>query len=56
MKMIIETRIRVDRILAAKRAGDAATVAALEAKIDTHVFRFFGLTPEEIALELGPAA
>ncbi len=43
----------VDRILAAKRAGDEATVAALEAGIDTHVFRLYGLTPEEIALIQG---
>ena len=42
-----------DRILAAKRAGDEATVAALEAEIDTHVFRLYGLTPEEIALIQG---
>ena len=40
----------VDRILAAKRAGDAAQVEALEAEIDTHVFRLYGLTPEETAL------
>ena len=40
----------VDRILAAKRAGDEATVKALEAEIDTHVFRLYGLTPEEIQL------
>ena len=46
----------VDRILAAKRAGDAATVAALEAEIDTHVFRLYGLTPEEVALIQGNAA
>ncbi len=37
----------VDRILAAKRAGDEATVKALEAEIDTHVFRLYGLTAEE---------
>ena len=37
-------------ILAAKRTGDAATVTALEAEIDTHVFRLYALTPAEIAL------
>lgn len=46
----------VDRILAAKRAGDAATVAALEVESDTHVFRLYGLTPEEVALIQGNAA
>lgn len=45
----------VDRILAAKRAGDAATVAALEAEIDTHVFRLYGLTDEERTLIKGTA-
>jgi hypothetical protein len=40
----------VDGILAAKRTGDAATVTALEAEIDTHVFRLYALTPAEIAL------
>ncbi len=43
----------VDRILAAKRSGDAAVVERLEAEIDTHVFRLYGLTPEEIALVKG---
>lgn len=43
----------VDQILAAKRGGDDATVATLEAEIDTHVFRLYGLTPEEIALVTG---
>lgn len=43
----------VDRILAAKRAGDEATIAGLEAEIDTHVFRLYGLTPEEIQLVQG---
>ncbi len=28
----------------------AVTVAALEAEIDTQVFRLYGLTPEETAL------
>ena len=37
----------VDRILAAKQAGDEATVKTLEAEIDTRVFRLYGLTPEE---------
>ena len=40
----------VDRILAAKRTGDGATVPDLEAEIDAHVFRLYGLTPEEIEL------
>ena len=40
----------VDGILAAKRTGDAATVTALEAEIDTQVFRLYALTPAEIAL------
>jgi hypothetical protein len=40
----------VDRILAAKRAGDEATVQQLERKIDAHVFRLFALAPEEIEL------
>lgn len=44
----------VDRVLAAKRAGDAATVAELEAAIDTHVFRLYGLTSEETALIRAP--
>ena len=44
---------RVDRILAAQRAGDAATVAKLEAEIDAHVYRLYGLTPAEIALVEG---
>ena len=45
----------VDRILAAKRAGDEATVKALEAEIDTHVFRLYGLTAEERTLIEGQA-
>jgi len=40
----------VDGILAAKRTGDAATVTALEAEIDAHVFRLYTLTPAEIKL------
>ena len=40
----------VDSILAAKRLGDEATVKELEGQIDRHVFRLYGLTPEEIAL------
>ena len=42
-----------ERILAAKRAGDEATVKELEGRIDTHVFRLYGLTSEEIALVQG---
>ena len=38
-----------ERILAAKRLGDEATVKELEGQIDRHVFRLYGLTPEEIA-------
>ena len=45
----------VDRIHAAKRAGDEATVKALEAEIDTHVFRLYGLTAEERTLIEGAA-
>jgi hypothetical protein len=45
----------VDGILAAKRTGDAATVTALEAEIDTHVFRLYALTPAEIDLVKGTA-
>ena len=40
----------VNRILAAKRAGDDNIVAQLETEIDAHVFRLYGLTPDEIAL------
>jgi hypothetical protein len=43
-------------ILAAKRTGDAATVQALEAEIDTHVFRLYALTPAEIELVKASAA
>jgi adenine-specific DNA-methyltransferase len=43
----------VDGILAAKRTGDAAKVTALEAEIDTHVFRLYALTPAEIELVKG---
>jgi hypothetical protein len=46
----------VDRILAAKGSGDEATVNELEREIDTHVFRLYGLTPEEITLIEGRAA
>lgn len=45
----------VDRILAAKRAGDEATVKAREAEIDTHVFRLYGLTDDERKLIEGHA-
>jgi hypothetical protein len=44
----------VDRILAAKRAWDEAEVGRLEAEIDEHVFRLYGLTPAEIALVNAP--
>ena len=37
-------------ILAAKRTGDADTVQALEAEIDTQVFRLYALTPDEIKI------
>jgi hypothetical protein len=46
----------VDQILGAKRAGDAAAVARLEAEIDAHVYRLYGLTAPEIALVEGAAA
>jgi hypothetical protein len=46
----------VDSILAAKRMGDEAAVKELEDRIDTHVFRLYGLTPEEIALVRGASA
>jgi hypothetical protein len=46
----------VDSILTAKRAGDEATVKELEGRIDRHVFRLYGLTPEEIALVRGASA
>ena len=36
-----------------KRLGDEATVKELEGQIDRHVFRLYGLTPEEIALVEG---
>ena len=35
--------------------GDEATVKELEGQIDRHVFRLYGLTPEEIALVEGVA-
>ena len=44
-----------EQILAAKRAGEEATVKELEGRIDRHVFRLYGLTPEEIALVEGAA-
>jgi hypothetical protein len=43
----------VDRILAAKRADARADVSALEAEIDAHVYRLYGLTAEEIAVVEG---
>ena len=39
-----------------KRLGDEAAVKELEARIDRHVFRLYGLTPEEIALVRGASA
>jgi hypothetical protein len=45
----------VDSILAAKRAGEEEVVKDLEDQIDRHVFRLYGLTPEEIALVEGAA-
>ena len=53
MKFIIEKKAQVDGILATKHRGDGAAVAELEAEIDTHVFRRYGLTPEEIQLVEG---
>ncbi len=44
-----------EQVRRTKRAGDAATVAALEAGIDTRVFRLYSLTPEETALIQAPA-
>lgn len=38
------------RILAFKRADPAADVSALEREIDQHVYRLYGLTPEEIKI------
>ena len=40
----------VDQILAAKQRDPAANVAALEAEIDAHVYRLYGLTVEESAV------
>ena len=40
----------VERILLAKRAGDEVAVKELEAAIDTHVFRLYTPTPEEIKI------
>ena len=37
-------------ILVVKRTGDESQVAALEAEIDTHVFRLYALTPEKITI------
>ncbi len=50
-----ELTAKVDAILAAKRAGDAARVAALEAEIDVIVYRLYGLTALEITLIEGRA-
>ncbi|MDW7979567.1 MAG: hypothetical protein RMH97_03260, partial [Verrucomicrobiales bacterium] len=40
----------VDKILAAKRADPNADISALEREIDQHVYRLYGLTPEEIEI------
>jgi adenine-specific DNA-methyltransferase len=40
----------VDRILAAKQAHPHADVTNLEREIDEHVYRLYGLTPEEIRI------
>lgn len=40
----------VDRVIAAKRAGNEALVQSLEREMDAIVFRLYALTPEEIAL------
>ncbi|MCS7010229.1 MAG: Eco57I restriction-modification methylase domain-containing protein, partial [Anaerolineales bacterium] len=40
----------VDKILEAKRADPNADVSALEREIDQHVYRLYGLTPEEIKI------
>jgi Alw26I/Eco31I/Esp3I family type II restriction m6 adenine DNA methyltransferase len=40
----------VDKILAAKRADPAADTRAWEREIDQHVYRLYGLTPEEIKI------
>ena len=39
-----------EQVLAAKQADPAADTQALETEIDTHVFRLYALTPEEIQL------
>jgi hypothetical protein len=36
-----------------KWSGDDATLTALEAEIDAHVFRLYAITPAEIALVKG---
>ncbi|MBA3353503.1 MAG: Eco57I restriction-modification methylase domain-containing protein [Blastocatellia bacterium] len=40
----------VDDIFTAKRSGDGAAVERLEAEIDTHIYRLYRLTDEEIAI------
>ena len=40
----------VDKILAAKRANPNADTSALEREIDEHVYRLYGLTPDEIRI------
>ena len=46
--------IPFEQIRRTNPAGDAAQVEALEAEIDTHVFRLYGLTPQEIAMIQSP--
>jgi hypothetical protein len=46
----------VEQVLAAKQADPAANTQALESEIDTHVFRLYGLTPEEIKIVEGTTA
>lgn len=43
----------VDQIIAAKKASPSADTSALESKIDTLVYRLYGLTEEEIAVVEG---
>ena len=40
----------VDPILKTKQANPAADVSALEREIDDRVYRFYGLTPEDIKI------
>jgi hypothetical protein len=45
-----EVEALVKKILEAKRTDPLADVTALEQEIDQHVYRLYGLTPEEIKL------